>query len=44
MSELKPISQTKLFGLEKYLNELIKLENLEKYNKSLDSQITQKDQ
>ena len=30
MSEIKPISQTKLFGLEKYLNDLIKLENLDK--------------
>ena len=30
MSEIKPISQTKLFGLERYLNELIKLENLDK--------------
>ena len=30
MSELKPIIQTKLFGLEKYLNDLIKLENLDK--------------
>ena len=30
MNGLKPISQTKLFGLEKYLNELIKLEILNK--------------
>ena len=30
MNELKPISQTKLFGLEKYLNELIKLDHLDK--------------
>ena len=30
MSELKPIIQTKLFGLEKYLKDLIKLENLDK--------------
>ena len=30
MTELTPINQTKLFGLDKYINELIKLENLEK--------------
>ncbi len=30
MNELKPINQTKLFGLEKYLNELIKLDSLDK--------------
>ena len=30
MSEIKPISQTKLFGLERYFIELIKLENINK--------------
>ena len=30
MSDLKPFNQTKLFGLDKYINELIKLENLDK--------------
>ena len=30
MSDLKPFNQTKLFGLDKYINELIRLENLDK--------------
>lgn len=30
MNDLKPFNQTKLFGLDKYINELIKLENLDK--------------
>ena len=30
MSDLKPFNQTKLFGLDKYINELIKLENSDK--------------
>ena len=30
MSDLKPFNQTKLFGLDKYINELIKLKNLDK--------------
>ena len=30
MSDLKPFNQTKLFGLDRYINELIKLENLDK--------------
>ena len=30
MSDLKPFNQTKLFGLDRYINELIKLENSDK--------------
>ena len=30
MSDLKPFNQTKLFGLDKYIGELIRLENLDK--------------
>ena len=31
MNNLNPINQTKLFGLDNYLNELIRLFNQEKY-------------